>query len=237
MEQEEQLETATDRKLKVSSLVVPTGGIGAYPTMIMRTSDINWLVQVIAHEWTHNYLFWHPLGFLYDKSAELRTMNETTANIVGKETGQRVLERFYPEFAPAKAGRKQTPPASVDGTSPAPPSQGFDYRHEMHETRVHVDELLEKGQLDKAEAYMEQRRQIFWDNGYAIRKLNQAYFAFYGSYADVPGGAAGEDPVGPAVRELRRESKSLADFIARIAPMTSFADLEKAIAEAQTGSQ
>ncbi len=24
---------------------------------------------------------------------------------------------------------------------------------------------------------MDQRRQVFWDNGYPIRKLNQAYFA------------------------------------------------------------
>ena len=42
---------------------------------------------------------------------------------------------------------------------------------------------------------MEARREIFWQNGYAIRKLNQAYFAFYGAYADIPGGPAGEDPV------------------------------------------
>jgi len=45
-------------------------------------------------------------------------------------------------------------------------------------------------------------------NGYYIRKLNQAYFAFYGAYADVPGGPAGEDPVGPAVRALRSQSQS-----------------------------
>ncbi len=73
----------------------------------------------------------------------------------------------------------------------------------MHTTRVHVDELLAAGKITEAETYMDQRRQVFWDNGYPIRKLNQAYFAFYGAYADVPGGAAGEDPVGPAVRALR----------------------------------
>jgi hypothetical protein len=78
---------------------------------------------------------------------------------------------------------------------------------------------------------MEQRRQIFVKNGYAIRKLNQAYFAFYGAYADVPGGAAGEDPVGPAVRALRSRSKSLADFINRIAWMTSFDQLRKAVGQ------
>jgi hypothetical protein len=76
---------------------------------------------------------------------------------------------------------------------------------------------------------MEQRREFFWKNGYLIRKLNQAYFAFYGAYADVPGGAAGEDPVGPAVRALRAQSPSLADFVNTIAWMTSFEQLQQAI--------
>ena len=99
----------------------------------------------------------------------------------------------------------------------------------MHTTRVKADELLAEGKIEEAETYMEERRQFMWDNGYAIRKLNQAYFAFYGAYADVPGGAAGEDPVGPAVRALREQSSSLADFINRISWMTSFDDLQAAI--------
>jgi hypothetical protein len=77
---------------------------------------------------------------------------------------------------------------------------------------------------------MEQRRQVFWANGYPIRKLNQAYFAFYGAYADVPGGAAGEDPVGPAVRTLRAQSSSLAAFLKTIAQMSSFHQLQDALA-------
>lgn len=77
---------------------------------------------------------------------------------------------------------------------------------------------------------MEQRRAFFWENGYAIRRLNQAYFAFYGAYADQPGGAAGSDPVGPAVRALRQSSPSLASFINRISWMTSFAQLQQALA-------
>jgi hypothetical protein len=80
---------------------------------------------------------------------------------------------------------------------------------------------------------MEERRQLFWENGYLIRKLNQAYFAFHGAYADAPGGAAGEDPVGPAVRALREQSDSLADFVNTIAWMTSFVELQRAI---QSGS-
>jgi hypothetical protein len=103
----------------------------------------------------------------------------------------------------------------------------------MHETRVTADQLLAEQKIEEAEAYMEKRRQLFWENGYLIRKLNQAYFAFHGAYADAPGGAAGEDPVGPAVRALREQSDSLADFVNTIAWMTSFVELQRAI---QSGS-
>jgi hypothetical protein len=99
----------------------------------------------------------------------------------------------------------------------------------MHETRVQADALLAAGKIDAAEAYMEQRRQVFWDHGYPIRKLNQAYFAFYGAYADVPGGPAGEDPVGPAVRALRKQSASLTVFLERISQMSTFAELQQAV--------
>ena len=73
---------------------------------------------------------------------------------------------------------------------------------------------------------MEERRILFVAHGYEIRKLNQAYFAFYGAYAATPGGAAGEDPVGPAVRTLREQSASLADFLRTIGKMNSFEDLQ-----------
>ena len=99
----------------------------------------------------------------------------------------------------------------------------------MRQTRLEVDRLLAEGKVDEAEQYMEERRQFFWENGYAIRKLNQAYFAFYGAYADEPGGAAGEDPVGAAVRALRAQSPSLAVFLRTIAWMYSYEDLQRAV--------
>ncbi|MDX1438102.1 MAG: hypothetical protein R3335_14925, partial [Anaerolineales bacterium] len=91
------------------------------------------------------------------------------------------------------------------------------------------DELLAEGKVEEAEAYMENRRLFFWDNGYRLRKLNQAYFAFHGSYADRPGGAAGPDPVGEAVRTFREQSGSLAEFVKRISWITSFEGLQKLV--------
>ncbi len=228
LEQQINLENRVANALDVSTLVVPVGGVGTYPTMVAQTSSLNWLAEVISHEWTHNFLTLHPLGVLYFQSPELTTMNETTANIVGAETGRAFIVHFYPDLVPPPP----PPPANTQaegGTTP-PSAPVFDFRAEMHDTRVHVDALLAGGKVAEAEAYMENRRLVFWDNGYAIRKLNQAYFSFYGSYADIPVGPAGEDPVGAAVRELRARSSSLADFVQRMAPLTSFADLKALLA-------
>jgi hypothetical protein len=231
VDQQAELENNVDAALDVSTLVVPIGGVGVYPTMVMRTTNFPWLIDTIAHEWAHNFLTLRPLGFLYDATPELRTMNETTASIVGNEIGSAVLERFYPELIGASSPPVQL--ASTTQASPVPEDEQppFDFRAEMHKTRVTTDQLLAEGKIEEAEAYMESRREIFWQNGYTIRKLNQAYFAFYGAYADIPGGPAGEDPVGPAVRELRAQSDSLAEFVNRISWMTTFGQLKAAITE------
>lgn len=225
------LESQVEASGEKSALVTEVGGLGMYPTMVMRTTNFPFVVETIAHEWIHNYLTLRPLGWNYDTSPELRTMNETTASIAGKEIGEAVLRKYYPEYAPALPEPATPAPAPEAQPTPAPAPQPpvFDFRAEMHTTRVTVDALLADGKVDEAEAYMEARRQVFWNNGYLIRRLNQAYFAFHGAYADSPGGAAGEDPVGPAVRALRASSPSLAAFVNRISWMTSFDQLTEAV--------
>ena len=224
------LEDTVAESLDVSTLVVRIGGVGVYPTMVMETTDLRWMLSTIAHEWIHNYLNLRPLGLNYSTTPELRTMNETTASIAGDEIGLLVLETYYPEFLASNLSGNLilfNEPFLPSGMFDDPPP--FDFRAEMHETRVTTDELLAEGKIEEAETYMEQRRQFFWDNGYLLRKLNQAYFAFHGAYADVPGGAAGEDPVGPAVRALRAQSASLEEFVNTISWMTSFEQLQEAI--------
>ena len=137
-----------------------------------------------------------------------------------------VMARYYPERLPP-----EEKPAEPNKPQPTPDPNAFSFNKEMRTTRLKVDDLLKQGQLDEAEAYMEQRRAFFWDNGYLIRKLNQAYFAFYGAYNDQPGGAgsAGRDPVGPAVQALRQQSSSLADFLNRISWISSFGELQKMV--------
>ena len=98
----------------------------------------------------------------------------------------------------------------------------------MRATRIHVDELLAAGKPDQAEAYMEERRKRFVAHGYRLRRLNQAYFAFHGTYADT--GAAGVSIVGQQIEELRRRSPSLADFLRTVAEFTTPDELSEHLA-------
>jgi hypothetical protein len=161
----------------------------------------------------------------YLTGPELRTMNETVASIAGKEFGRAMIEKYYPELAPPP----ETESPSVRQPTPPTEPPEFDFRAEMHLTRITVDQLLAEKKIEEAEAYMEERRVIFWENGYLIRKLNQAYFAFHGAYADEPAGAAGKDPVGAAVRLFRTQNSTLASFIKRMSWMWSFQQLQQAV--------
>jgi hypothetical protein len=81
-----------------------------------------------------------------------------------------------------------------------------------------VDRLLAEGRVDDAERYMEARRQLFVANGYPLRKLNQAYFAFHGSYGT---SAASTDPLVPLLFQLRKESADTRAFLRALRGVTS----------------
>ena len=223
--QRETIEEQVDSSQDVSSLVTNVGGLAAYPAMLLESSSLNWVADVTAHEWTHHYLTPLPLGWNYGTAPETRTINETVASIVGEEAGRSMVARYYPEFLPPEPEEPEEPEKEAP---PEPPA--FDYRVEMRETRIRVDELLAEGKIEEAEAYMEERRQEFVAHNYHIRKLNQAYFAFHGAYADQPG-AAGADPIGPAVRELRARSPDLHTFVVRVAHVTTLAELQATLEE------
>jgi YD repeat-containing protein len=226
-EGEAELEEKIETELNVSALVVPLGGLGTYPTMIYETPNLNYTIEVGAHEWVHNYLTLRPLGLNYEGAPELRTMNEVAATLAGQEIGQKVIARYYPERVPPTPV-PTVAPTPAPAPTPTPDPNVFDFNLQMRETRVKVDELLAAGKIEEAEAYMETRRLVFWERGYRLRKLNQAYFAFYGAY-NVGPGAGGADPVGPAVRQLRDRSSSVKDFLDTISWMTSFEELQETL--------
>lgn len=203
-------------KLNVVSLVVPIGGMGTYPTMVLETSSFEWTLEVVAHEWTHNYLDVRPLGSNYStpgNGGAMRTINETVANIVGQELAFRARGLPPPSYEdePEERPRPQQPNK--------PPE--FDYNREMRETYLQVSAMLKEGKVADAQIYMEERRKLFVEHGHALRKLNQAYFAFYGSYA-TGGGVGAANPIGGELKRLRRDSGNLKTFLERISTVSNF---------------
>ena len=218
----------------LSAYITRIGGLGAYPTMVIDRGSLPWIFSTVAHEWVHNYLTFFPLGMRYGSSPEITTLNETVADLVGHEVGRRVLLRFYPELVPPqedKPDRRQGADAAKQDPDQPPP---FDFDREMRITRLQVDDLLADGLYKTAEVYMEARRRFFVAHGYHLRVLNQAYFAFHGSYAT---GGASSSPIGPQLEELQRlkTPEDIAGFLRTVRWFTSRADLERALCGLQKG--
>ncbi|MEZ4770507.1 MAG: hypothetical protein R2844_19020 [Caldilineales bacterium] len=218
----ERLESAVSHEDNLSAYVTGIGGYGVFPTMVVDRYGLPWTAETIAHEWVHTYLAFRPLGWSFLEGGDAVTMNETVASIIGEELGQKLLQAYYPDLAP--------PPPQPANQADAPPAaeDEFDFGREMHATRVAVDDLLAAGYVDEAEAFMEARRQTFLDNGYRLRVLNQAYFAFHGSYATGP---AATDPIGPKLERLRELSPSLSDFMRVASGLTSVTELDKTLTQ------
>ena len=216
-EEIEAIEAAADA-LGVSSLVVTLGGAGSlYPTLVTDDASLSSTIEIAAEEWLHQYLSLKPLGFRYvldllgiHRDYEIATMNETLAGIVSQEIGALVLAEYYPDYEAA----------------PPPTEDGFDFNAEMRAIRLAVDEYLAAGEIELAEAFMAAKQRYLLSEGYYIRKLNQAYFAFHGAYADEPTSVS---PIGAEMRALRAGSDSLKDFLNTVAAMTSHGELEEVV--------
>lgn len=209
------IEAQTD-SLGVSSLVVGLGGFGAtYPTIVNDGGSLEHVIETAIHEWLHQHLALRPLGFRYvldalglQQDPDVITINETVASMAAREIAAALLSDYYPDLA----------------TGTAPADDVFD--REMRDIRQTVDTLLAGGKVEEAESFMEQRRQALVAQGYQIRKLNQAYFAFHGMYADSP---ASIDPIGEELRQLRARSPSLTEFLSTVSRMTTHDQLRASL--------
>ena len=180
-----EIEETLEAQQNLSALVIPIGGVATYPASIFNNRGLRWTLQLAAHEWLHHYLFFRPLGFNMFDSGDMQTLNETVADLVGREMGDRAFVML--------GGLIEPEPSTGE-----PDQKIFDFQGEMRITRLRTDELLADSKTVEAEAYMEDRRLVFVANGFNIRKLNQAYFAFNGTYAE---SGASASPVGGQVRE------------------------------------
>jgi len=195
----------------LAALVEDTGGVAAYPSVVSDAGSLHHAVVIAAHEWLHHWFFLHPLGQHFWDSSDMTTLNETAATIGGEEIGDRAFTAITGETVVRDSN--QAEPQDPDA---------FDYDKAMRQTRMRTEELLGQGKILEAEAYMEERRQIMAANGFLIRKINQAFFAFHGSYAANP---ASISPIDGQLKELRNRSASLEEFLNRVAGFGSYREL------------
>jgi hypothetical protein len=209
-----------------SALIVPLGGLGAtYPSFVVEDADMKFILDTVAEEWLHQYLAFTPLGRAYilhlleiSRNSDIAALNETVAGVAAQELGSLLYSRYYARLM-----------GDVE-TDTHPPASAFDFNAAVRETRQTVDSYLSQGQVEAAEEYMRHRQQYLAENGYYIRKLNQAYFAFYGSYAYSP---TSIDPLGEQVKSLRNNIPSLRAFLEAVSGLKSRQDLDRALNRAE----
>jgi len=203
---------------KTVSLVVSIGGLAAYPAIVTADRTYDSLLDTASHEWVHHYVAFYPLGRQWGKGGDAETLNETTANIAGREIANLIRKAAPLVLDPTEDGRRPVTTATTPVT--------IDFSAEMRALRLEVDALLADGKVDAAEAAMDAKRQFFEDNGIFIRKLNQAYFAFYGTYADSP---ASSNPIGPKIERVWELTGDVGAFLRVMREVTSVSDLDAAL--------
>ena len=214
VEQIGEIERSLTDRWDLSGLVTQIGGVATYPASLVNTLPLQATLQLASHEWLHHYLAFRPLGRNMFSSPEMQTLNETLANIVGREIGGSAFAKLGGTPDMRSPGEEADPAISSPGET-----QGFDFDREMRVTRQRVDQLLSAGKIDEAEAYMEERREHFLANGFHIRVLNQAYFAFYGTYAESPTSVS---PIAGELHEFRDLVPDLQSFVATVADVSGY---------------
>ncbi len=210
----ERLEAKTSAEDTVS-IVVSIGGLAAYPAIVRDNRSYDSILETASHEWVHHYLAFYPLGEQWGKGGDAVTLNETTANIAGREIANLIREAHPVELQDGE-----------DGRAPPRPAPTLDFGKEMRELRLQVDDLLQAGEVTEAEQLMESTRQRLEANGITIRKLNQAYFAFYGTYADSP---QSSNPVGPKIEQVWEKTQDVGLFLRVMREVRTVADLDKVL--------
>ncbi len=200
--------------------------MATYPSFVIDSAGLQFTLNVAIEEWLHQYLFFRPLGFMYSlhlagitPNSEIAVMNETLVGITREEIGAVLYQNYYSQYLGEVEENNQTETTQSDEPE-------FNFFKEMREIRLTVDDYLMHGEVEQAEAFMEQKRLFLASKGYYIRKINQAYFAFYGTYA---AGPISVNPIGTELKTLRGMNTSLGAFLNTVAAMTSRDDLKNSL--------
>ena len=206
----DRLEREMLERYDLSAFVDNLAGLATYPALVSDVSTLRTILRNAAHEWLHAYFFFRPLGQHIYSSDEMFTLNETAADLAGRELGDMTFARMGGDLNESPS--RYLPEEKRD---PA-------FTSAMRETRLHVDELLDQGKIEEAERYMKERWWLLRLAGYRLRKLNQAYFAFHGRYAE---GAASVSPIGEQIKELRRLRPNVGAFVKAVSGVSSHQEL------------
>ena len=209
-EERGRVEERVFKKENLAALVERTSGVATYPSFVADSTGLRQALEITAHEWLHHWFFFQPLGQHYWDSAQMTTLNETAATLAGRIIG----DRAFSSMTGAPIPRESELP-------PTPDPGGFDFDAAMRETRLRTEELLAQSKIEEAEAYMEERRQLMAANGRFIRKINQAFFAFHGSYATSP---ASISPIDEQLKTLQSRTDSLQEFVKTVARFGSYGE-------------
>ena len=196
----------------LSVFITRVGGIATFPSFIAPPMTLHEAMTLVIHEWVHHYLFFQPLGKNYWASPEMTTLNESAADLISHEIAALIQPK-------------------TSATTPIQTTTRVDYNRMnvpriLRQTRLKTENLLAESRIEEAEAFMEKQRQFLNANGVPIRKLNQAFFAFNGSYAMGPESTS---PIGRELLMIRNKSDSIADFLEKIRGVDSIENFNQLV--------
>lgn len=191
--------------LGVSAIIAQVGGCASFPTIADQDLSLQDTITLAAHEWTHHYLFFTPLGREYKISnAEMAAVNEAVADIVAQDIGKKVIKKYYPEMDLA-------PPSSDESQNPA--EVDSEWSSEIKKLYGEIKRLIADGKKESIAPLLAERKQYLNSLGYDVEDLNTAYLSWGGLYissADVP------SPIGAEVWGIRNLSTGLKDFLQKM---------------------
>ena len=213
------IENRAEQLPNVSALVDDLSGLSTYPVIVADQSTKRTILRTAGHEWLHNYWFFRSLGRNMRSSDEMYTLNETAADIAGVELGDLLFEQLGGDL---EANPSRYRPGALRDPH---------FTRIMRETRIRTDKLLSEGKIGDAESEMKKGWWHLRLGGYGIRKLNQAYFAFRGHYADEP---ASVSPIGDELYELRSYYNQVGPFIKTLSSIASYEEFQNLLETVRT---
>ena len=185
----------------MSAIILNIGGIAFYPSLIPKDINNNKIIKNIIHEWLHQYFALYNLGQNIYKNNKMLALNETIVSYISEELASNIISKT--QSTNIKSQRINS------------------FNSEIRFTRSITDNLLSKNKIDMAETFMLAQTNKLNYQGYQIRKINQAYFAFYGSYADSPQSIS---PIYQQLQDLREKRLNIGELVNEIKNISTYED-------------